>query len=297
MRALPPLLAGCATLALLAGCVRTTPATVPPPAQNAAVPGGVRPGTARVAMVPNTVHVPDFARKPYEPFSRADAVAIALREWRMFGQPVDDAPPGNHPEPPAELKPERMPGLWQRVGEYWFEGLDANAKESLWTGKHDEWGLVFPAGQDASYAWSAAFISYVMRIAGAGDRFPYSSIHADYINLARQQGLDGTRSWVVTAEAPWAYPAQAGDLICTGRDPRRVLRYEDLPTPSVFPGHCDIVVGAVPGQLTVLGGNVDDAVTMKHVPTTPDGMLAAPDGRAVDTRYPWVTVLRVAYDR
>jgi hypothetical protein len=49
-------------------------------------------------------------------------------------------------------------------------------------------------------------------------------------------------------------------------------------------------------MLTVLGGNVDDAVTEKHVPVTPAGMLAGPDGVAVDTRYPWFVVLKVNYD-
>ncbi|HEY6335836.1 MAG TPA: DUF2272 domain-containing protein, partial [Alphaproteobacteria bacterium] len=35
-------------------------------------------------------HAPDFAEKPFEPFNRADTVAIAMREWRLFGAPVDD---------------------------------------------------------------------------------------------------------------------------------------------------------------------------------------------------------------
>lgn len=254
-----------------------------------------RPGTARVAMVPNDMHVPDFARKPYEPFSRADAVAIAVREWRLFGQPVDDAPPAGRPEPPPDDKPERIPGLWQRVGEYWFEGLDASAKESLWTGKHDDFGLTFPASDDAHYAWSAAFISYVMRIAGAGDRFPYSSVHADYINMA---ATPGQNLWVVQAEPPDGYAPQLGDLICASRGLRKPIQYADLPTSDTFPGHCDIVVGVQPGQLTVIGGNVDDAVTMKHVPITADGMLAPPGGAPVDTRgYNWFVVLKLKYDR
>jgi hypothetical protein len=45
----------------------------------------------------------------------------------------------------------------------------------------------------------------------------------------------------------------------------------------------------------VIGGNVDDAVTMKHVPTTTDGMLAGPDGTVVDPRYGWFVVIRVLY--
>jgi len=47
----------------------------------------------------------------------------------------------------------------------------------------------------------------------------------------------------------------------------------------------------------VVGGNVDDAVTLKHIPVTPDGKLATPDGSIVDTRYPWMVVIRVMYDQ
>ena len=47
------------------------------------------------------------------------------------------------------------------------------------------------------------------------------------------------------------------------------------------------------GTIGVVGGNVDDAVTMKHVPVTPDGRLASPDGAVLDTRYPWMVVLRL----
>ena len=35
-------------------------------------------------------HIPPFARRPYETLSRAAVVAIALREWRLFGQKVGD---------------------------------------------------------------------------------------------------------------------------------------------------------------------------------------------------------------
>ena len=281
-------------LALLSGCAhRRGPHDDVQPQSGSA--NFARPGTARVAITPNDVHVPDFARKPFAPFSRAAAVAIALREWRLFGQPVNDTPPGTLPPPLPDDKPERMQGLWQRVGEYWFEGLDAAALESSWTGKHDAFGLEFPADQDSTYAWSAAFISYVMRIAGAGDRFPYSSVHADYINLARGVTPENP-AWVVQALPANGYAPQLGDLICMSRT-HNPVHYEDLPTASMFPGHCDIVVGVNPGQLTVIGGNVDDAVTEKHVPVTADGMLAGVDGTVMDTRYPWFTVLRVLYDR
>ena len=61
--------------------------------------------------------------------------------------------------------------LWQRIGEYWWLGMDAGSEESGWTGRHDGLGRTFAPEEDGKYAWSAAFISYVMRTAGAGPRW------------------------------------------------------------------------------------------------------------------------------
>ena len=56
------------------------------------------------------------------------------------------------------------------------------------------------------------------------------------------------------------------------------------------------MTSAQPGELSVIGGNVDDAVALTHVPVTAGGLLANPDGTILDTRYPWFVVLRVLYD-
>ena len=270
--------------ACLAACAARPPAPTAPTASFPSVPAA------------GFGQVPPFARLGYAPFSRADAIAIALREWRVFESPVDDDPPGTRPPRGPDEKPERYPGLWERVGEYWWSGEDAGSVTAYWTGKHDANGQVFPAGQDGHYAWSAAFISYIMRIAGAGERFPYSAAHADYINAAKTQADAGGGPLIVTAQRVDAYAPVPGDIICMARGHSGALTYDQLPTPSSFPGHCDIVVAAGGGQLTVIGGNVDDAVTEKHVPTTPSGMLADPVTGVVDTRYPWFVVLRVTYD-
>jgi hypothetical protein len=245
------------------------------------------------APIAPDAYVPPFARVPYAPISRASVVAVALREWRLFGEPVDDDPPGSRPPPAPDQKPEREEGLWQRVGEYWWLGMNAGSPEAAWTGMHDEHGNVFPADVDGDYAWSAVFVSYVMRIAGAAGQFPYSASHSTYIDIAKQMATGATRGWVVSAERPEGYAPQPGDLICLGRGHARSLRYDDLPA-GQFPGHCDIVVDTqASGVIAVVGGNVDDAVTMKHVPVTPDGKLAGADGTVLDTRYPWMVVLRL----
>jgi hypothetical protein len=233
-------------------------------------------------------NAPPFANVPYDRFSRAAVVAVALREWRTFGSPVNDDDHLNWD------KPERNEGLWQRVGEYWYVGMNPGSPESHWTGKHDELGREFAPEDDGKYAWSAAFVSYVMRIAGAGAAFPYSADHAYYINIAKRMTLGLDHGWLVTAERVSAYAPLPGDLICHGRDSAASLRYDDLPTATLFPSHCDIVVeGPKSGAISVIGGNVQDAVTMRHVPVTADGKLAGADGVVLDQRMPWMVVLRV----
>lgn len=259
----------------VAGCVppqALPPASVPPP-----------PTAALDA------HIPPFARWPYQAFSREAAVQIALREWRAFGQPIV------FPNIELPEDEEREEGLWQRVGEYWWLGLDPRWREQNWTGIHDENGVIFPASDDGNYAWSAAFISYVMRMAGAGTRFPYSETHADYIDAARRHGMGLEPSTALTAERIEIYAPQRGDLICYWRG-RRPISYNDLPADR-FPGHCDIIVAIRPGELDVIGGNVDNAVAMRHIPTTLDGHLAGPDGIVIDPDHPYFVVLRVEYLR
>jgi hypothetical protein len=236
---------------------------------------------------------PPFASRPYQPFSRKAVVAIALREWRLFGSPVADTASGEDRRPDA-AKPERQEGLWQRVGEYWWLGLDGRGDSARWTGAHAEDGHVFSPDDDGDYAWSAAFISYVMRIAGASERFPYAPNHSHYIDEAARQAKLGSSRWLILAMRPENYAPQPGDLICHGRDEAAHLRFDDLPAGYYFPAHCDVVVDvSVPGLISVVGGNVSDAVTMKHVHVTRSGLLAAPDGRLLDPDYPAMVVLKV----
>lgn len=244
---------------------------------------------ARVAATP------EFARQPFAPFSRTAAVEIALREWRLFGERYDDrgqCPPEHAPKIDP---PERRDGLWQRVAEYRWLGLDPDHPRRAGTGKHDARGRVYPAEADDRYAWSAAFISYVMRIAGAADRFPYDDAHATYINEAARAARGEVAVRSVVAQRPEAYAPALGDLICTGRERAESLRFDDLPTRK-FPSHCGIVVGLLPDAVLVIGGNVADAVTMTRVPTTPDHRLVGPDGIVVDPCTPWFVVLAVQYD-
>ena len=229
-------------------------------------------------------HAPPFANVPYEPFSRSAAVAVALREWRLWGGRVDDHDGAGYVQHAATMA-ERQQGLWQRVGEYWWEGMNANEPDARWTGKHDGDGKQFPVARNGYFAWSAAFISYVMRIAGAGPDFPYAPDHATYINYAARPFHPGK---LLIAENPAEYAPRLGDLICFPRGRARDLAFKDLPTSYLFPAHCGIVTGGGPGMVEIIGGNVDDAVTMEHLHANAQGLLSG-------NRENWFVVLKVLY--
>ncbi|WP_239002921.1 DUF2272 domain-containing protein [Rhodovastum atsumiense] len=284
-RRLQPQLAAVAfsSLLLLAACGSR-------PAPRAALPSAQQPRVSEIAAM----HVPPFAEQPFERFSRINVLSIALREWRSFGQPVRDDPPDNRPEMSQAEMPDHQPGLWQRVGEYWWLGQDADAPARAWTSKYDGDGRPIPAGREDSFAWSAAFISYVMRTAGAGAGFPYAIAHATYINAATAAANPGAAGIRLRAEPLTSYAPKPGDLVCTSRT-REPVRFSDLPR-SRFPGHCDFVIDRVGNEIRVIGGNVAHAVTMKHIPVTAAGLLATPDGMTLDTRYHWFVALRVLYD-
>jgi hypothetical protein len=260
-------------VALVSGCVEAPVAR----------PGAPPPRLATVS----DAHIPPYASVPYQRFSREAAVQIAYREWRAFGQVVV------YPHQELPFDREREQGMWQRVGDYWWQGLPLGWSEAGFTGIHDASGRVFSEREDGNFAWSAAFIDYVMRVSGAGSRFPYSPTHSDYINEARQNGMGTAANIVISAQRPENYPPQRGDLICMWRG--RQIHYDDLPT-GRFPGHCDIVAAIGTGTIDVIGGNVDNSVSMKHIPVTQDGRLGTAPDTIIDQDYPWFVVLRVAYD-
>ena len=56
------------------------------------------------------------------------------------------------------------------------------------------------------------------------------------------------------------------------------------------------MVGIESTQLAVIGGNVDDAVRLTHVPITARGTLGNPGEPVLDQRYRWFVVLQVLYN-
>lgn len=157
---------------------------------------------------------------------------------------------------------ERDPHALPILHDYWARGVGQTYSPSQ---------LGSQAFQKA-HPWSAAFISWVMRQAGAGKLFRRSAAHAVYIAWARDNRRHNRpnpfKAYRVTEIAP-----QVGDLVCKSRDGSGAT-YD-----TVKPGmktHCDIVVAVEPGRLVTVGGNVSNSVSRTHVPIDGRGFIQHP---------------------
>ena len=125
--------------------------------------------------------------------------------------------------------------------------------------------------------WSAAFVSWVMRRAGV----PGFNGSASHVNYVRDAYRNPAQSAYQINDPRAARPA-VGDLLCYVRVPSRTYGFGDLASLLSSPNgeglnmHCDIVVGAIAGNLAyVVGGNVAQAVTLRMLRLAPNGYFAS----------------------
>jgi len=120
-------------------------------------------------------------------------IEVAAAEWKFFDN-QELRLDGTFKKGRQEFED----GAWQRVGDYWKQlgGAFANL-----------------TGKDRGTPWSAAFISFCMREAGAGVRFPYSSGHATYINKAISNAAASKIGEPIFGHRLADYVPKVGDLI------------------------------------------------------------------------------------
>ncbi|MBO1075595.1 DUF2272 domain-containing protein [Roseomonas marmotae] len=218
---------------------------------------------------------------PYPESARERMLGIALAEWQDWGRIVVEASaPRAATAGPGQ---ESRLGNFPRVLAYWraVEGegraaIDRNRSRYATVLAHpgapgDVWG---------EPAWSAAFISYVMRNAGVDEReFRPSAAHAFYIDglLADAAAFPAQAPFI--PHDPGAYAPAPGDLVCADRSRRPLAGWrERLAEAGEFrPMHCDIVVASEAGAggrvVRAVGGNVADAVTLSLFPADAAGRL------------------------
>lgn len=185
-----------------------------------------------LAVTPADWYEPAYVQPEEEAASlsglRQRIVDIANEEWARWGRGV---------------RIETDSGMHGVLAEYWETVLNAVAAKQ--------------AIRDGS-PWSAAFISYVLRKAGAGNAFKYDTAHYAYVTAAKRARLKGDSSRF------WAYDISAmrpelGDLVCRDRQAGGNCggtTYGNVDDGKTRPTHSDIVTEVRSGSITVIGGNV-----------------------------------------
>lgn len=171
---------------------------------------------------------------------------------------------------------------WRRTASYWRDtGL--LARMSGFPGANecaDPYGGSYPAVACRAFIvdnpWSAAFVSYVMMKAGVPGFRPSPS-HYDYVRDAYAAPDQSPFQYLDPANAQ----ASAGDLLCAVRSEHRIYGYAGLAAAlaehsGALNMHCDIVVAIDPdgdGKAYLVGGNVQQGVTMRLLPVNRNGQF------------------------
>jgi hypothetical protein len=119
------------------------------------------------------------------------------------------------------------------------------------------WRFLDPAGAPFP-AWSAAFISYMAHLAGAGETFRYSCRHSEYV----QRAINARLSGVDAAFAGYRLndlSVAPGDIVGMNRSSAPEIDYGWAAHHDQYKSHCDIVVAVGPEAITTIGGNVGPA--------------------------------------
>ena len=112
---------------------------------------------------------------------------------------------------------------WRRIGTYWdfLNRPDLDGSDNV--------------------AWSAAFVSYMVHLAGAGNQFPYNSLHAQYFYRTINDRL------IKKKTSFWGYPVGeieigVGDILGMNRSNKPPIKYDWAAHHNDYKSHADIVV-------------------------------------------------------
>ena len=120
------------------------------------------------------------------------------------------------------------------------------------------WRFLDPAGAPFA-AWSAAFISYMAHLAGAGETFRYSCRHSEYVHRAINARLCAEPNAPFVGYRADEVPITAGDIVGMNRSDAPGIDYDWAAGADRYKSHCDIVTSVGPDAITTIGGNVGPA--------------------------------------
>jgi hypothetical protein len=128
--------------------------------------------------------------------------------------------------------------------------------------------------------WSAAFISFVMRNAGAGPtQFPISPSHSRYILAGLANRINNRNNASIVYFDRNEMSPRVGDLIGFSREAgvRNRADLEALLPDKFFKSHTNLVIDVSPGKIKVIGGNVSQTILTKTVKADANGNVHPSD--------------------
>jgi hypothetical protein len=137
------------------------------------------------------------------------------------------------------------------------------------------------------WAWSAVFISWVLRQAGLDERqFLTGESHSMYVVDAR----DGILPAPAFRIEPVPAVPRPGDIVCAGRGRDKYIGSPAEVSFGTTPMHCDIVVevDATARVVKTIGGNLQQSVSMEVIELGDSGRI---DG-LTNSHMPWLLVMR-----
>ncbi|MEP5769461.1 DUF2272 domain-containing protein [Nisaea sp.] len=176
--------------------------------------------------------------------------------------------------------------VWQRVGTYWG---------ALGLPYHGRSKVTLANGKVVNPAWSAAFISWVIKQHDiTSDRFKGAQGHWRYVADVLQDVFADPLFEVMD---PTKFSPQPGDLVHYGREWASqfdlVAAKEHVLIDGFYPSHSDFVVDVdrSAGEITTIGGNVNNSVSQKTFQTDSNDILKPRVKNA--SEYPWIAILRL----
>lgn len=155
---------------------------------------------------------------------RSNVVDLAVNEWKAWNVPT-------------KVK-EGNARTIQKLRDYYKKGVGVNDSDRYYI----------------TTAWSAAFISYIMKLAGAGKNFKFSQRHSTYIVNSIKNRKENKGAF--KGYKPNEVNIELGDLVCYARQDG--INYN---TVGDYASHCDIVTKINNNKVEAIGGNISNSVS------------------------------------
>ena len=169
-------------------------------------------------------------------FDKQKLITTALQEYKHWNNGA---------------KKENTPEMIDKLKEYWnAAGIKSWSDEKM-----------------RNEAWSAAFISYLMKKANAGTNFKYSPSHSVFIREAIKNKKEESDN-PFKAYKPSEVKLNVGDIIAYPR--QSGVNYDTI---TDYASHSDVVVQIKNGIAKTIGGNVANTVSATSVYLTKDGKI------------------------